>query len=126
MDETPTIPEPEATTWIREDVAQAQLTSAEEKERTRAHNLRIREQDIRNNDNRNAYTIRQYRIWAPVIMIICLGVLALVGFVVHQISNEHAKENSQRVDVWCHYNPDIDVYDSHFEGTTEDVKGICN
>jgi hypothetical protein len=60
-------------------------------------------------------------IWAPAVTLIILGLFAVIGFVVHQVSTEHGKQ----VHVWCFADPNVDTATSEFTGSPSNVKGLC-
>lgn len=70
------------------------------------------------------------RVSAAATVVVLLGVLALVGFIVHQISSEHADEHTidqlhRPVTVWCYADPNSDRATSQFSGSRADVVGVC-
>lgn len=65
------------------------------------------------------------RIWAPVVAVVLLAVLALFAFIVYAMTSEHAQEHRHQVHVWCYADPNNADATSEFVGSPDDVLGKC-
>lgn len=116
MTETTETPAPYLTA---EEFARERVRVAER----RAHELRCAE-----SERRHSRTLS--RLATAATTVVLLGVLALVGFIVHQISSEHADEHTidqlhRPVTVWCYADPNSSRATSSFTGARADVVGVC-
>ncbi len=98
-----------ATTWVREDVA---LTAVEALDR---------EYKLRRQDRERAHGRAIARIWAPIVCLVAVSLLTLIGFVVHQISTEHAGQ----IHVYCDDDQHNDQWEREYVGSPANVTDAC-